>query len=200
MEVNDELHAPAVLPQGKSAWYPLDRRLCGSQSRFGRGGKDKNSQPRRESNPPTPIVQPVASRFTDWAITALTLLFFKVHKRPLPQYASVTWCSVKAQGQLYLLRKVCGLCMNRWQGRTCQEHRTQTHEIVIRNVKQATRTFIVLNYINKHGGTAARGHRYVSSAVIPVVVLGGKVTSAVPNGTVGRSTLCNISRWDSLLK
>jgi hypothetical protein len=27
--------------------------------------------PRRESNPRTPIVQPVAQRYTDWAITAL---------------------------------------------------------------------------------------------------------------------------------
>jgi hypothetical protein len=30
--------------QGKSLWYPLDRRLGGSQSRSGRGGEEKNSQ------------------------------------------------------------------------------------------------------------------------------------------------------------
>jgi hypothetical protein len=30
--------------QGKSPWYPLDRRLSGSQSRSGRGGEEKNSQ------------------------------------------------------------------------------------------------------------------------------------------------------------
>jgi hypothetical protein len=60
-------------PQGKSAWYPLDRRLGELQSRSGRGGEEKISQPspRRESNPGTPIVQPVAQRYTDWAITAL---------------------------------------------------------------------------------------------------------------------------------
>jgi hypothetical protein len=33
--------------------------------------KRKNPSPRRESNPKTPIVQPVAQRYTDWAITAL---------------------------------------------------------------------------------------------------------------------------------
>jgi hypothetical protein len=33
--------------------------------------KRKISSPRRESNPRTPIVQPVAQRYTDWAITAL---------------------------------------------------------------------------------------------------------------------------------
>jgi hypothetical protein len=60
-----------LCPQGKSHWYLLDRRLGGPQSFFGCGGEEKNSQPRRESNPRTPIVQPVAQRYTDWAITAL---------------------------------------------------------------------------------------------------------------------------------
>jgi hypothetical protein len=31
--------------QGKSLWYPLVRRLGGPQSRSGRGGEEKNSQP-----------------------------------------------------------------------------------------------------------------------------------------------------------
>jgi len=34
-----------LYPQGKSPWYPLDRRLGGLQSRFRRGGEEKNSQP-----------------------------------------------------------------------------------------------------------------------------------------------------------
>jgi hypothetical protein len=60
-----------LYPPGKSSWYPLDRRLGGPQSRSGHGGKDKNSQPLRESNRWTPIAQPVARRYTDRAITAL---------------------------------------------------------------------------------------------------------------------------------
>jgi hypothetical protein len=32
--------------------------------------KRKIPSPRRESNPRTPIVQPVAQRYTDWAITS----------------------------------------------------------------------------------------------------------------------------------
>jgi hypothetical protein len=32
------------IPQGKSPWYPLDRRLGGPQSRSGRGGEEKNFQ------------------------------------------------------------------------------------------------------------------------------------------------------------
>jgi hypothetical protein len=34
-----------LYPQGKSPWYPLDRRLGGPQSRSGRWGEEKNSQP-----------------------------------------------------------------------------------------------------------------------------------------------------------
>jgi hypothetical protein len=59
----------------------MDRRLGGPQSRSGSGGEEKNSQeavvkrripsPRRESNLRTPIVQPVAQRYTDWAIPAV---------------------------------------------------------------------------------------------------------------------------------
>jgi hypothetical protein len=45
MVVSGQLHAPASLPQGKSPWYQLDRRLGGPQSRSARGGQEKNSQP-----------------------------------------------------------------------------------------------------------------------------------------------------------
>jgi hypothetical protein len=37
--------------QGKSPWYPLDRRLGGPQSRSGRDGEEKNSQPPPEIEP-----------------------------------------------------------------------------------------------------------------------------------------------------
>jgi hypothetical protein len=45
MEVSGQLHALAALPHVKGPWYPLDRRLAGPQSRSGRGGEEKNSQP-----------------------------------------------------------------------------------------------------------------------------------------------------------
>jgi hypothetical protein len=66
MEVSGQLH-----PSGKKPWYPLDRKLGGPRSRSGRGGEEKNSQSHQESNPRTPIVQPVAQGYTDWATTAL---------------------------------------------------------------------------------------------------------------------------------
>jgi hypothetical protein len=48
--------------QGKSPWYPLDRRLGGPQSRSGCGGEEKNSQPLPGHEPP--IIQLVARRYT----------------------------------------------------------------------------------------------------------------------------------------
>jgi hypothetical protein len=44
--------------------------------------KRKIPSPRRESNPRTPIVQPVAQRYTDWAITALTVFTRARQMRP----------------------------------------------------------------------------------------------------------------------
>jgi hypothetical protein len=62
-----------LYPKEKSTWYPLVRRLGGSQSRSGRGGEEKNSQPppgrddKEKSSHPLPgidppIIQPVAQR------------------------------------------------------------------------------------------------------------------------------------------
>jgi hypothetical protein len=58
-----------LYPQGKSLWYPLDRRLGGVQSRSGRGGEEKNSQPLPGLE--TPIIQPADQRYT----TELSRLF-----------------------------------------------------------------------------------------------------------------------------
>jgi hypothetical protein len=46
----------------KSPWYPLDRRLGGPQSRPGRGGEEKNSQPLPGLGPP--IIQIVSQYYT----------------------------------------------------------------------------------------------------------------------------------------
>jgi hypothetical protein len=45
VEVSGQFDAPAALPQRRSPSYTLDRRLGGLQSRSGRGGEGKNSQP-----------------------------------------------------------------------------------------------------------------------------------------------------------
>jgi len=68
MGVGGKRHAPAALPPGKTR-YPLYRRLGWPQGRFGRM---RIISPQSGFDPRT--VQPVASRYTDWAITARTVL------------------------------------------------------------------------------------------------------------------------------
>jgi hypothetical protein len=57
-------------PQGKSPWYPLGRWLGRRQSRSGRGGEEKNSQPL--PGPEPLIIQPAAQLYT----TELSRLHF----------------------------------------------------------------------------------------------------------------------------
>jgi len=64
MEVGGQRHAPAALPPGKIR-YPLYRRLSGPQ---GRSGRVRNISPPPRFDLRT--VQPVASRYNDWAIAA----------------------------------------------------------------------------------------------------------------------------------
>jgi hypothetical protein len=61
--------------QGKSSWYPLDRRLGAVLDAV---MKRRIPSPRRESNPRTPIAQ----SYADWAITALllSLTLFTSHR------------------------------------------------------------------------------------------------------------------------
>jgi hypothetical protein len=63
MEVSGQLYAPAALPQRNSAWYPLDSRLGGPQSRSGRGGEEKHCQPLPGLEPL--IIQAVAQHYTN---------------------------------------------------------------------------------------------------------------------------------------
>jgi hypothetical protein len=65
MRVGGQLHAPAALPPGKRLRYPFYRRLGGPQ---GRSGRVRKISPPQGSEPRT--VQPVASRYTDYAIPA----------------------------------------------------------------------------------------------------------------------------------
>jgi hypothetical protein len=48
--------------EGKSPWYPLDKRVGGPQSRSGSGGEEKNSQPLPGLE--ALIIQPEAQRYT----------------------------------------------------------------------------------------------------------------------------------------
>jgi hypothetical protein len=72
MEVSGQLHAPAALPPGKEPLVPIRYEAGWAPEPFWtRWFKEKFSAPAGNR---TPIVQPVAQRYTDWAITALGVL------------------------------------------------------------------------------------------------------------------------------
>jgi hypothetical protein len=74
MEVSGQLHAPASLPPRERApgthWIGG---WVGPKAVMDAVMKGKIPSSRWESNSVTPIVQPVAQRYTDWAITALRI-------------------------------------------------------------------------------------------------------------------------------
>jgi hypothetical protein len=62
MEVSGQFHASAALPPGAEPLITIDRRLSGPQSRSGRSGEEKNSQPLPGLE--LLIIQPVVQRCT----------------------------------------------------------------------------------------------------------------------------------------
>jgi hypothetical protein len=62
MEVSSQLHARQLYSQGNSPWYPMDRRLDGSQYRYGRCDEEKNYQSMSGLEPP--IIQSVTQLYT----------------------------------------------------------------------------------------------------------------------------------------
>jgi hypothetical protein len=64
-------------PQGKSPWYPLDRRLSGTQSRSGCSGKEINSQLLPGLEPP--IIQLVAQHYTTELYQLISILSVQVN-------------------------------------------------------------------------------------------------------------------------
>jgi hypothetical protein len=69
-----------LYPQERVPRYPLDRRLDGPQSLSGRGVEERNSHSPPESNPDHPIVKPIVSRYTDWAIPAHAIFVMLTYK------------------------------------------------------------------------------------------------------------------------
>jgi hypothetical protein len=66
-----------LYPQGKSPWYPMDRRLGGPHSWSGHSGEEKNSQPLLGHEPL--IIQPIAKCCTTELSQLLKMDEVKIH-------------------------------------------------------------------------------------------------------------------------
>jgi hypothetical protein len=88
MGMGGQRHAPAALPPGMTR-YPLYRRLGGPK---GRCGRVRKIPPPKGFDPRT--VQPVASRYTDWAIPAHIEL-----------WAKLNWCGTEANNRSRRIRQ-----------------------------------------------------------------------------------------------
>jgi hypothetical protein len=67
--MSGQIYAMVALAPGKSFRYPLDRRLGGPQTRFGRYGEVKILDPTR-TRTPTLSIQSVSIRYTDCVTAA----------------------------------------------------------------------------------------------------------------------------------
>jgi hypothetical protein len=74
--------------QGKTPWYPLYRRLGGPQSRSGRGGEEKNSEPPQGTEYWNPDRPTRSTALYHWAITALKfyVMYQFLYDKPAPMY------------------------------------------------------------------------------------------------------------------
>jgi hypothetical protein len=84
--------------------------------------KRKIPSPRRESNPRTPIVQPVARRYTDWAITARHMGCRNI----LQPEASSCSPSCGITQDLHILEQYNFTCCFTWYKTPKNEHRWRT--------------------------------------------------------------------------
>jgi hypothetical protein len=122
MEVSGQLPAPTTLPPGKEPPVSIGEEAgWAPETVWTRWWREKFPAPHRESNPRTPIVQPVAQRYTDWAIAALT-----VQLVPVVIFVQRHWLQRRTASLRYVCVCVCVYTHARTHART----RTHTYSMV----------------------------------------------------------------------
>jgi hypothetical protein len=92
MEVSGQLHAPVALPPRKSTLYPLNRRLGWPQSRSGRRGEEKSSQP-------LPGLEPLINQQVKYMNSCMTKpMYLEVSKVYLPFSLMISFCLTLLDG------------------------------------------------------------------------------------------------------
>jgi hypothetical protein len=74
-----QLHAPAALPPGKEPPVPIEYEIGWTREPVWTTWRIENSWPYRDSNSEPSVVQPVASRYTDYAIPVWSAEHVKIN-------------------------------------------------------------------------------------------------------------------------
>jgi hypothetical protein len=112
MEMSGLLRAPAASPQGKTLWYPFDRRLGGPQSRSGQsGGEEKNS---RACNPALNWLLSIIRENLNAVWTSMNYIPFLITEETVTNYIKVHvgkhgkyecgWYETKQGGYFFISR------------------------------------------------------------------------------------------------
>jgi hypothetical protein len=122
MGVGSQRHAPANLPPEKTR-YPFYRWLVGPQ---GRSGRVRNISPPPRFDPRS--VQPVASRYTDWAIPARCAYMY-IHMY-ICKYMRVTFCTIYYYAKKLIghSKRIYSRKKKRTGGLQCKERQLQCKE------------------------------------------------------------------------
>jgi hypothetical protein len=80
MEVSGQFHVPAASPPRKEPPVPIGQEAGWTPEPVWTTWRRENSCPHRDSNSDRSVVQPVASRYTDWAIPTPIVTYHAKHK------------------------------------------------------------------------------------------------------------------------
>jgi hypothetical protein len=139
MWVGGQRHAPAALPPGNTR-YQLYRRLGGPQ---GRSGRVRKISPLPGFDPRT--VQPVASRYTDWAIPAHT---WSCTSNKSQAYAFMGPCSVNFRDIFTkIARTLLTIAVNVTLSRKLLHHTVNFHIPLFRTDKSTNSFFYTIRSI-----------------------------------------------------
>jgi hypothetical protein len=79
LEVSGQLHATAALPPGKEPLVPIVYEVGWTSEPVWKIWRRENYCPYRDSNSDPSVVQPVASRYTDYVIPAPSVIPYEVN-------------------------------------------------------------------------------------------------------------------------